>query len=231
MRCNCGQKYEFEPSESGIFIEIFLPKKAVFQGTLFTALTKGFKTDKVKIHFKKRKNDIKDFLKNYPCIKNYNDDFIDNFPEIFCGYSIYEVDGVFLGRENKIYEEKTQVIRILFRPDVERFIGDDHEQIELIRTTVKEYIKLSSQRVSSARRLASDYASNSMAPSSLFCYLDRWADYIGLFVFGYIVYRICYYMRELCDKGEMEWNEAEEEIWVSSFWNLEINRVHKRISE
>ncbi len=40
--------YAFNPSEHGIFVEIYLPKKAEFQGTLYQALTEGFDIEKVR---------------------------------------------------------------------------------------------------------------------------------------------------------------------------------------
>jgi hypothetical protein len=56
-------------------------------------------------------------------------------------------------------------------------------------------------------------------------YIEQWTDYVGLFIFGYLVYEICEQITRLCMKGEIGWNQAEDEIWVTSFWNLVINPV------
>lgn len=56
-------------------------------------------------------------------------------------------------------------------------------------------------------------------------YLGKWANYVGLFLFGFIVYEICEQITRLCSLGKMQWNDAEDEIWVTSFWNLVINPI------
>ena len=42
--------YEFHPYEPATLVEIYLPKKAKYQGILYDTLTKGFKTSYVKEH-------------------------------------------------------------------------------------------------------------------------------------------------------------------------------------
>ena len=56
--------YKFCASEPGIFAEIYLPKKAKFQGTLYNALTKAIKTPKIlKDYFIKHKDEISELMK------------------------------------------------------------------------------------------------------------------------------------------------------------------------
>ena len=102
--------YRFHEFEPGVFVEIYLPKKAKFQGTLYDTLTKGFNFDNVKDHFlSSKKSDIWQFLEKYGRIRDYSEERINVFPELFWGYSVYEVDGVFRSNasSSRIIEEKT----------------------------------------------------------------------------------------------------------------------------
>ena len=53
-------------------------------------------------------------------------------------------------------------------------------------------------------------------------YLDDWIWDITLFLFGYIVYEICEKIKNLSESGDIT---PEDEIWVTSFWNLQISRI------
>ena len=48
MLINNKFPYQAQDSESGIFVELYLPKKSYFQGTLYDTLTKGFNISDVK---------------------------------------------------------------------------------------------------------------------------------------------------------------------------------------
>lgn len=134
-------------SEPGIFVEIYLPKRARFQEILHNTLTKGFDFDLVKRHFlgKKRKS-IKKVLSHHKQWKNYSKASIESMVPSYWGYSLYEVDGVFHSkkRRNKklrsTIEERTQVIRMMFLPDLDlmkRELGltrmERHTLIEIVK--------------------------------------------------------------------------------------------------
>lgn len=148
-------EYNYEPTEFGIYVEIYLPKRARYQSVLFRTLTDGFNRKKVDNHFndedKDKINEIKKLLENYDPIKKFGE-LRRNFNKVFsnsnvyAGYTMYEVDGVFFDEESYaqaleensaknleedtdgadedskilsfIYEEKTQVIRLIFRPPI-----------------------------------------------------------------------------------------------------------------
>ena len=58
--------------------------------------------------------------------------------------------------------------------------------------------------------------------ANLLAYLEGWKYDVALFVLGYVVFEICERIRELdIVKGK----DAEEEILVTSFWNLTVNRI------
>ena len=107
-------------SEPAIFVELYLPKKSYFQGTLYDTLTKGFDLDTVKKHFQDKQEAIQAMLQTHQQWRDYSDESIQSIEPFYFGYSIYEVDGVFLGKDGRPIEEKTQVIRFLFRADTEK---------------------------------------------------------------------------------------------------------------
>ena len=127
MLINNKFPYQAQDSESGIFVEIYLPKKSYFQGTLYDTLTKGFSISVVKKHLldKNKRSSIVKLLSNYaiPIIsKGLRDDRIEKMEEIFWGYSMYEVDGVFSNFKDKkinVIEERTQIMRIMFLPNID----------------------------------------------------------------------------------------------------------------
>src|SRR5690349_15140049 len=113
--------YEFSPSDPGVLVEIYLPKKANFQGTLYDTLVKGFHISNVVDHFKdpRKGPGIKNLLRRYSDSVRYLENEIECFPPVLFGYSMYEVDGVFFNSsKQEIQEERTQVVRIMFRPDL-----------------------------------------------------------------------------------------------------------------
>lgn len=132
--------YVFSRGERGIFAEVYFPKKVAFQGTIFTALEKGYDEKVVKRYFKRKIDVLLAELAEYP-----TDIFnpyrygtlqkpkepetaaakvrkrINMYVSPFKGWSMYEVDGVFFKR-GRADEERTQVIRLMFRfksPDIQ----------------------------------------------------------------------------------------------------------------
>jgi hypothetical protein len=210
--------YAFNPSEHGIFVEIYLPKKAEFQGTLYQALTEGFDIERVRGHFQAKRGQINAFLQgHYSC-----DGRIERMQQVFYGYSMYEVDGVYYDSKNKkSFEERNQVIRMMFKPDLEAVN---------ISTLPVERAKLFVRHAGKAENFPGDhpqiYINSSEEDramiSSLLVYLEAWKYDVALFVLGYIVFEICERIQEL---GMMKGSDAEEEILVTSFWNLTVNRI------
>ena len=50
--------YRFHKGDPGTFVEIYLPKKALYQGKLYNTLTNGFRNEGVLKHFRKNKEEI-----------------------------------------------------------------------------------------------------------------------------------------------------------------------------
>ena len=214
--------YAFNPSEHGIFVEIYLPKKAEFQGTLYQALTDGFDIELVKGHFREKREQINAFLQgHYSC-----DGRIEGMQQVFYGYSMYEVDGVYYDAKNKkTFEERNQVIRVMFKPDLEA-VDITALPAERAQTVTKLFVRHAGKTESFPDDHPQIYLSASQTEkeliSRLLVYLEAWKYDVALFVLGYVVFEICERIQEL---DVVKGKDAEEEILVTSFWNLTVNRI------
>jgi hypothetical protein len=222
--------YKFQRGEGGIFVEIYLPKKAEFQGTLYNTLVKGFRVKNIKNHFKDSEKvpGIKKLLKDFKDSVRFLDtrEEIDAFPSVLKGYSMFEVEGVFYNsKKRQIQAELTQVISIMFKPDLQKF-SQKHKRTKdaakRINRVTKDYLRFPDGReefVKARRRRLGAIEQEVLE------HLAKWTNYVGLFLFGYLVYEICEQITKLVGEGAMKWDDAEDEIWVTSFWNLVINPI------
>lgn len=214
--------YAFNPSEHGIFVELYLPKKAEFQGTLYQALTEGFDIEKVRDHFRAKREQINAFLQgHYRC-----DGRIETMQQVFYGYSMYEVDGVYYDSKNKkTFEERNQVIRVMFKPDLVA-VDTGTLPVERAQTVTKLFVRHAGKTESFPSDHPQIYLNASDEEkamiSNLLVYLEEWKYDVALFVLGYIVFEICERIQEL---DTVKGKGAEEEILVTSFWNLTVNRI------
>jgi hypothetical protein len=237
--------YQYRTSEFGFFAEIYLPKRAEYQGVLHDALVGGFKfqTKVIKEHFEKEEiaKRVLQFLEHYQDIKKIIESERDplkslkNIKQTLFGYSMYEVDGVFWSEERqRAIEERTLVIRLMFVP------RDFQKQIERINSS-EEYKGYNfqleySDAIDYARRYLAAYKreANMMKEGAksafdekvrtgwqhlIRIYVDEWVRDAAIFTFGYLLFQICEHIGKLL--------EPEEEIWVTSFWNLYVNKVIK----
>lgn len=235
-------------SEPGIFVELYLPKRARFQDILYKTLTEGFNFDLVRRHFMNRRKRplIKKVLEHHSQWKKYSSKSILEMEPFYWGYSLYEVDGVFFskrarrGKKRQIIEERTQVIRMMFLPDLDSVAGKLRPRMD--RKTVADIAKIY-LRTSGHKRGArgASVVSTSIVErmmeqgdpkllrhlknggvENLLNYVETWFDDVGLFIFGYVIFQICSEIKKLGDVKEVEY---EDELWVTSFWNLNVNRV------
>ena len=197
--------YDIYKGESGIFFEKYLPKKAVYQGELYRVLTEGFKKEKIIKHFSNSKNKERIYYlvkKHYTILKNFQEilDIFneDEYEEIFYGYSMYEVDGVFYNKdaENKsqeIAEERTQIIRLMFKPNLDTFKKLEYRKMVTITKTflqcpisTKDYASHYPPIKDIIEKEDDDETRN--AYESLLIYLDKWVKKVIIFTAGYIIF-------------------------------------------
>jgi hypothetical protein len=213
MRARSPFPYRFHTYEPALFVEFYLPKKAKYQGVLYTSLTEGFNIDSVKKHLKSRgriRRQINEFLEN-DALKRYSDARIDQMKRFRWGYSMYEVDGAFWDeRIHDTEDERTQIIRMMFRFDLDEMMnhcGISREEYLAQRDLIRD-----SFETNRTGRMALVGNRHNRQEVAIIKYIDHWVDDIALFVFGYLLFRICLEV-------------SEKEIWITSFGNLQLNRV------
>jgi hypothetical protein len=238
--------YQLHVNEPSAFIEIYLPKKAELQGILFKTLTDAFQLEKVKEHFlqadQAKQGKIRQMLQEgfpapgqeadftiFPA--TYSREEIENFPRIFFGYSLYEVDGVYLKqRKNRpqadedfhYEEERSQVIRMIFKYDC---AGESPRSIGFykaaLRDPMAEVLPLRENTFLHQDLLPDDWEQKARN-------LNRWVRAVGIFVFGYVLFNISQAILEKQTEDHPQREQADlkqDEIWVTSFWNMNINTL------
>lgn len=219
--------YYLNASEPATFSELYLPKKSAFQGTLYETLSAGFDIEKVKLHFLNPAHRLGiDEILEFTALRTLflSRGKIKSFPAIFHGYSLYEVDGVFAGEGGAVVEERTQVVRMIFRPDFQ-------EIASLTALSPGEVRALA--RVNLANRGSGGAFVSTQNPDvlkipeearkSVQTHLDKWSAYVELFIFGYIVHNLCARIRAL--RNSVDSWKPEDEIWVTTSHSAHVQRV------
>lgn len=124
--------YVYRRGQHGIFSEVYFPRRVAAQGTIFTALQEGHEENIVKEYLKTHAEELLEEIKEYQQMFNphqYDEkrrkrqapisvdearERIAIYKSPFFGWSNYVVDGVFFGEGNKMIEEATQVVRLMF---------------------------------------------------------------------------------------------------------------------
>jgi hypothetical protein len=212
-------EYGIHYGEPGLFMEIYLPKKAEFQPLLYDTLTAGFDLAKVRAHFRSKAKSIRRFMNRNQQLQNFSSHRISRFGNVFSGYSLYEVDGTVEGGA----QERTQIVRVIFVPPVAQFskglgIPRDRRLFHASR-----FLRFWTHNIYDY-----DADRNATVPFEpgervLVRKLSRWLDDVGLFATGYLLYEICEGISKLHRQGRIR--KPEEELWVTSFRDFALNRM------
>lgn len=212
-------------SERGIWVELYLPKHASFQGTLYDTLKTGFDFKKVKAHFldPAKRPKIREFLDQHKYVQwyDYTDKYINKLRNLYWGYSLYEVDGVFKpSRGKKVIEERTQIIRLMFLPleldkklkqlKVDEKSAEHRELKDVVGTFL---------RSAGHTKVLENYEG---LEKEVVQYIYDWYMAVGFFLFGYIVFEICSKIETV---GDDNIGDYEKEVWLTSMWHFNVNRV------
>jgi hypothetical protein len=212
--------YEFFDDRPGLFIEIYLPKKAQYQPLLFRVLNDGFDLAKVRRHFRSKKaGDIRRFLRRHRELKNFSSAAIRNFQGVFSGYSLYEVDGTFEGN----VQERTQVVRVIFVPPVEQLARGLKISRGRQLFYARQFLRFSAYDISDYYEFRSHTVPLAPDEWKLVQKLSDWLYYVGLFAHGYLLYEIGAGIRELRRSGIIR--QLERELWVTSFRDFALNQM------
>ena len=212
--------YEFFDDRPGLFLEIYLPKKAQYQPLLFRVLNDGFDLRKVRGHFRSRKaDDIRRFLRRNRELRNFSPAAIRNFQSVFSGYSLYEVDGTFEGN----IQERTQVVRVIFVPPVEHLARGLKISSGRQLFYARQFLRFSAHDTADYYEFRSHTVPLSPGEEKLVERLSQWLYYVGLFANGYLLYEIGAGIRELHRSGVIR--QLERELWVTSFRDFALNQM------
>jgi hypothetical protein len=213
-------------------MEIYLPKKSEYQGILYDTLTSGFRRKNVIAHLRKHLADIKELMgESYVSRIKKPADLERMISPIFYGYSLYEVDGVFFDEADKVVEERTQVIRLMFRFDesavVEKIKGEVNEdQYRICHQVVDDYLNYPTVKPSFSEVFFDTYLKRWPKEKNLLLkvihILELWEFNVAMFVLGFVIFKICEKIKLLHLKRS---KKPEDEIWITSFWNLRVNRI------
>ncbi|MBI2033532.1 MAG: hypothetical protein HYT13_00310 [Candidatus Liptonbacteria bacterium] len=245
--------YVFTRAERPLFAEVYFPKKIVYQGTIFKALEEGLQEEVVKEYLRENVVSLMEELKGYPDILNPRQleeasrkqpqsvsledalERIEMYQSRFQGWSMYEVDGIFL-EAGHIDEERTQVIRLMFRFDSslsaladEAGCGDALRIIHLWFMDHRFY-RLWEQKPWDAAEKKRLLDSRSPWPARKRKFVEKhfeaairesvkWLDDCALFTYGYLVRN---FWEIVLERGR-----REDEIWVTSLFGLNLNVVKR----
>ena len=226
--------YKYNRFDPGIFMELYLPKKAEYQGILYDTLTGGFLIDDVRSHLKSKWTEICQLMSGRYTSKISSLDQLDKILSVFYGYSMYEVDGVFFNHNTKgVVEERTQVIRLMFRFDINDVVqsgGSEGSEIEhrIAKAVADDYLSCLTDKPAFLGLNSGTYRQRWPAHTSfiekLVSHLEQWEFSMVMFILGYVTFKLCEQIKFLHQTTS---RSPEEEIWITSFWNLRINRIIK----
>src|SRR3989338_2115943 len=246
-------RYEFARSEQSIFSEIYFPKRVAYYRAIFDALRHGYNETLVKVYLDNNIEALLNEFKRYPALFDPHDynkirriripvsiaeakNRIEMYKSPFEGWSTYSVDGVFFDRNGKMYEEATQVVRIMFRlkssyaetasetncGDVLRAIlfwiiarqGRPYEHKMWSKGEEQQFIRSHTPWSKRKRLFVGQYFADIARET------NKWIDDRALFIFAYLV-------RQFADQVLAE-KLYEEETWISHFFDknfIVISRI------
>ena len=246
--------YVFTRGQRGIFAEVYFPKKVAYQPEIFRALKNGLKEADVKNYLRTNlfaiRSEMKDYLQIFDPSQYRRHRWIEN-PEVsplqaekrinrykspFYGWSMYEVDGTFRGNRGKLYDERTQIVRLIFRLEhrskrqakaekcydvfeaMVRWILAEQGRLDHVfpwnESERKRFLEL--HGIWSAHKL--DFVERNY--EQIARVVKKWIDDIALFIFGYLIRK---FWVEISKQGY-----KEDEIWVASFFNVNLNIVKQQ---
>lgn len=237
--------YSFSPGRVGIEAKVYFPKKVIYRQVVDKALGEGLKAKIVKKYLDDKIEFLLQELEEYPVNlfdpgKYRRKDTsrrevtlvqakrrIRMYRSPFYGWSLYEAEGVFLGKRNRMYEEPTQIVCLIFRfpnaRSIEKKASDAHCG-NVVKTAIawclEERWRLGDVMLWSEEHQARFLSSHPFWSESHQAFarehfpifakeVVKWVDDTGLFIFGYLVRNFW--------AGIQERGKKEEEIWVTSY--------------
>lgn len=241
-----ARTYLYTLRHPGVFAEFYFPKRVAYQSEIIDALKDGVDGAKVKIYLSRNARKLLKELAAYPYVldpqrytgrKEKVIDVADIKKRIkmyknpFFGWSTYDVGGAFLNSETKeLQDELTQIVRVIFRFESELEIAKKKGYERIIQQSVSWLLMNYYHRVAlppygdaEVQRFIDEHSPFSEEElryikenySAIATEVLKWFDDCVLFTFGYLARR---FWKKVAEEGKQE-----DEIWVTSFFNLGIN--------
>lgn len=134
---------------------------------------------------------------------------------------MYEVDGVFSSIGTEI-EERTQVIRMFFRPQYELLADEIGIDVGRLRRIARCMLVPGLYSREAIKDLLADEGDATHDDDALNV-LSEWTIAVGIFVYGFFIFNITHTMHTNRIKDPCA--PVEEEIWVTSFAGPVVNRI------
>ena len=239
-----AKSYRYNLVSPGIFAEFYFPKRVVYQSGIIDALEEGISKETVKIYLtgaaskllkeltvysavldpqryaggKTEKISVADAKRRIEIYKNY-----------FGGWSTYDVHGAFFNRKrNELQDELVQIVRVIFRFESKRKavkVRGMEGMMQSITSWLLANYRLAFPVLNENQR-DRFIAEHSPLTDSELAYVQnyymsiaaevlKWFDDCVLFTFGYLARR---FWERVAEEGKQE-----DEIWVTSFFNVGVN--------
>jgi len=232
--------------EQSIFVEIYFPKKVDCQGRVYQALKDGLK----EAHVKKYLVDNLEHLltgelsqhlhlldpERYGVealpldLRSRATQRINDYKSRFFGWSMYEVDGVFLGGSRRTVEERVQVIRLIFKFTSSLSKKQKYAHRIPLRALVhwvaSRYAELAQQKLwEEKERFFNNYGPSFSGEQQAVLKevfegvvkeVAKWIYDCGLFVFGFLT-------RELGQATLSPGAQIQDEIWIATDFDLNVS--------
>ncbi len=224
-----SRQYLFQAPEHGLQAELYLPKRADFQGVLYDTLTEAFDAANIRAYLADthpRSHIVQLLERHWPELAHNIDRIAARLSSGIQGYTMYEVDGVYAGAEG-VVSERTQIVRLMFVPGMDaladRIALDPDPERNRARVRDEAQILLRNYGADAAffKARNEDALKRGAIPAELLdlCRaLEDWVDEVGLVLFGYIAGRICLAIQDRNLR-------PEEEIWVTTNWGFTLNAL------
>lgn len=247
-RPKVAKTYLYSFRHPGLFLDFYFPKRVVYQAEITTALKEGVDENEVKEYLSECARELPKELATYPYVldpQRYTGRKvktisladvkrrIEMYRNPFFGWSTHDVEGAFLNPvTNELQDELTQVVRVIFRFDIESLIGKKKEYGRMVQSAtswllINYYHRLTFPASSEVERDRFIFEHGPFSEDKL-AYIRqsypiiatevlKWFDDCILFTFGYLARR---FWKQVAEVGRQE-----DEIWVTSFYNVGINML------
>jgi hypothetical protein len=251
MLAAVAKRYCYNLVSPGIFVELYFPKRVAYQAEVVTALREAVAGDTVKDYLKSYASDLPDELAAYPAVldpKRYAGKRTETltvedvhrriamYQNHFFGWSTYSVEGAFLNTHvnpHMLQDELVQIVRLIFRFEsrldaakakgtqgivqgiVSWLLANYRLAFPVLNENQKDRFLAEHVPLTESDR---NYVHQNYMPIA--AEVLKWFDDCVLFVFGYLARR---FWKEVAKA-----DKREDEIWVTSFFNLGINVLHPK---